>query len=146
MQLAHETAVWPEQVDAMLVATGTGALSRVVKIADVAKHQRVSLASLFVAAGVVENFRHEALATVELEIKYAGHFEKERSAAARMKQMGEYPLPADVRSGDMHTLSVESRQKHATRRPLSLAQAASIPGVSPADLQNLILEIERSRV
>jgi tRNA uridine 5-carboxymethylaminomethyl modification enzyme len=45
----------------------------------------------------------------------------------------------------MRTLSVESRQKLAARKPLSLAQAASVPGVSPADLQNLILEIERSR-
>ena len=36
-------------------------------------------------------------------------------------------------------------QKLAARKPLSLAQAASVPGVSPADLQNLILEIERSR-
>lgn len=45
----------------------------------------------------------------------------------------------------MRTLSIESRQKLVRRRPLPLAQAASIPGVSPADLQNLVLEIDRSR-
>jgi tRNA uridine 5-carboxymethylaminomethyl modification enzyme len=62
-----------------------------------------------------------------------------------MRKMGEYVLPADAPYSTMKTLSFESRQKLAVRKPLSLAQAASVPGVSPADLQNLILEIERSR-
>jgi tRNA U34 5-carboxymethylaminomethyl modifying enzyme MnmG/GidA len=43
------------------------------------------------------------------------------------------------------SLSVESRQKLALRRPATLAQAASIPGVNPSDLQNLILEIGKLR-
>ena len=51
------------------------------------------------------------------------------------------PRPYDA----MLTVSVEARQKLAVRRPSTLAQAASIPGVSPADLQNLILEVERWR-
>jgi tRNA uridine 5-carboxymethylaminomethyl modification enzyme len=45
----------------------------------------------------------------------------------------------------MHSLSLESRQKLATIRPTTLAQAAHIPGVSPTDLQNLVLEIEKRR-
>jgi tRNA uridine 5-carboxymethylaminomethyl modification enzyme len=43
----------------------------------------------------------------------------------------------------MRTLSVEARQKLTARRPATLAQAAGIPGVTPADLQNLVLEVER---
>jgi tRNA uridine 5-carboxymethylaminomethyl modification enzyme len=70
---------------------------------------------------------------------------KERFAADRLRRMGEYALPYDAPYERMLTLSMESRQKLAMRRPLSLAQAASVPGVSPADLQNLVLEIERSR-
>jgi len=42
-------------------------------------------------------------------------------------------------------LSFESRQKLSTIRPSTLAQAARIPGVSPTDLQNLVLEVERRR-
>ena len=80
---------------------------------------------------------------MELELKYAGYFVKERNAADRLRRMARM-LP-QMPYERMRTLSVESRQKLSARRPLSLAQAASVPGVSPADLQNLILEIERSR-
>jgi tRNA uridine 5-carboxymethylaminomethyl modification enzyme len=146
LRLARETDVRPDQVDAVLAAGGTSALPHTAKVVDVVKRQGISLVALFAAAGVAEDLPREAVATVELEIKYAGYFEKERIAALRMQRMGEYPLPVDARYAEMETLSIESRQKLATRRPVSLAQAASIPGVSPADLQNLVLEIERSRV
>ena len=45
----------------------------------------------------------------------------------------------------MRSLSFEARQKLATLRPGTLAQASRIPGVSPSDLQNLVLEIEKRR-
>jgi tRNA uridine 5-carboxymethylaminomethyl modification enzyme len=110
-----------------------------------AKRQGASLAALFAATGVEEDLPPDALVSVELELKYAGYFVKERFAADRLRRMGEYVLPSDAPYEHMRTLSMESRQKLAARRPLSLAQAASVPGVSPADLQNLVLEIERSR-
>ncbi len=145
MKLARETQARGEQVDAQLVAAGTSPLVHPVRVAELAKRQGASLAALFAATGVTEPISRDALVTVELELKYAGYFVKERYAADRLRRMGEYALPHDAPYDRMHTLSVESRQKLAARRPLSLAQAASVPGVSPADLQNLILEIERSR-
>jgi tRNA uridine 5-carboxymethylaminomethyl modification enzyme len=59
--------------------------------------------------------------------------------------MGEFALDATTPYAQMHSLSLESRQKLATIRPTTLAQAAHIPGVSPTDLQNLVLEIEKRR-
>jgi tRNA uridine 5-carboxymethylaminomethyl modification enzyme len=145
MQLAHETQARSAQVDAQLVAAGTAPLVHCVRVAELTKRQGASLGALLAATGVLEDLSRDALVTVELELKYAGYFAKERFAADRLRRMGEYPLPHDAPYERMLTLSVESRQKLAVRRPLSLAQAASVPGVSPADLQNLILEIERSR-
>ncbi len=145
MHLARETQARGEQVDAQLVESGTAPLIHPVRVAELAKRQGASLRSLFAATGVTEELSRDALITVELELKYAGYFVKERYAADRLRRMGEYALPHDAPYERMRTLSVESRQKLAARKPLSLAQAASVPGVSPADLQNLILEIERSR-
>jgi tRNA uridine 5-carboxymethylaminomethyl modification enzyme len=45
----------------------------------------------------------------------------------------------------MRSLSYEARQKLAALRPRTLAHAASVPGVSPTDLQNLVIEIEKRR-
>ena len=132
-------------MERLLSAAGTASLVHPVRVAELAKRQDVSLESLFRATGVGDDLPRDVLTTVELELKYAGYFSKEREAADRLKRMAGYPLPVDAPYERMRTLSVESRQKLAARRPASLAQAASIPGVSPADLQNLVLEIERSR-
>jgi tRNA uridine 5-carboxymethylaminomethyl modification enzyme len=145
LRLARATSVSPQQADALVADTGTSPLAHAVRIAELVKRQDVSLASLFRATMVGEDLPREVVTTVELELKYAGYFAKEREAADRLKRMAEYVLPLDAPYEAMRTLSTESRQKLAERKPSSLAQAASIPGVSPADLQNLVLEIERSR-
>jgi tRNA uridine 5-carboxymethylaminomethyl modification enzyme len=45
----------------------------------------------------------------------------------------------------MRSLTIEARQKLSAQRPMTLAQAARIPGITPADLQNLVIEVERWR-
>jgi tRNA uridine 5-carboxymethylaminomethyl modification enzyme len=112
---------------------------------EVAKRQDVSLHDLLAAVGVGAGLDDEALLTTDLEIKYAGYFERERAQAERMRRMGEFSLDADVEYDKMRSLSLEARQKLSNLRPSSLAQASRIPGVSPSDLQNLVIEIERRR-
>ena len=89
--------------------------------------------------------QRDALITAELELKYAGYFVRERDQAAKMRRMGQFALDDDIPYAEMQSLSFESRQKLAAIRPSTLAQAARIPGVSPTDLQNLVLEIEKRR-
>jgi tRNA uridine 5-carboxymethylaminomethyl modification enzyme len=103
----------------------------------------VSLQALFEASSVGAGLAAEAMITTDLEIKYAGYFERERVQADRMKRMGEFFLDADLEYDAMRSLSFEARQKLAALRPQSLAQASRIPGVSPSDLQNLVIEVER---
>ena len=59
--------------------------------------------------------------------------------------MGQFSLAEDIPYLDILSLSLESRQKLAVIRPSTLAQAARVPGVSPTDLQNLVIEIEKIR-
>ncbi|MGH9661101.1 MAG: tRNA uridine-5-carboxymethylaminomethyl(34) synthesis enzyme MnmG, partial [Bryobacteraceae bacterium] len=87
----------------------------------------------------------EAALTVELELKYAGYFARERVHAEKLKRMSGLPLPVDLPYEQFQSLSTEARQKLSSRRPSTLAQAAGIPGVSQSDLQNLLIEIERRR-
>jgi tRNA uridine 5-carboxymethylaminomethyl modification enzyme len=105
----------------------------------------VALADLLRAAGVGTELAHEALITAELEIKYAGYFERERVQAEKMTRMGSFALAPDLAYAEMQSLSFEARQKLAAIRPRTLAQASRIPGVSPNDLQNLVLEVEKAR-
>jgi len=116
-----------------------------VRIVEVARRQETRLDRLFQAVGVGANLDGEALVTADLEIKYAGYFERERVQAERMRRMGDFSLDPELEYSDMRSLSFEARQKLSNLKPHSLAQASRIPGVSPSDLQNLVIEIERRR-
>ncbi len=142
--LAQETTIFPAEAAAVLALAGERELAYGVPIIEVARRQKVALGDLFKARDVGGELHREAVITADLEIKYAGYFVRERKAADRLRRMGEVALP-DLPYEALRTISVEARQKLAARRPATLAQAATIPGVSPADLQNLVLEIERWR-
>jgi tRNA uridine 5-carboxymethylaminomethyl modification enzyme len=143
--LAERTSVQPAAARDLLDSAGSAPLAHATRIADVAKRQGVSLHDLFAAANVGTQLHPEAIVTAELELKYAGYFERERVQAEKMKRMGHFPLAADLPYGEMRSLSFEARQKLGALKPRTLAQASRIPGVSPNDLQNLVLEVERAR-
>jgi len=145
LELANTTSVQPEQAANLLTAAGSSPLPHSVKIAEVARRQEVPLRSLFQAVGVGEWIDDTALITADLEIKYAGYFERERIQADRMKRMGDFILDTELDYEEMLSLSFEARQKLGGLKPRSLAQASRIPGVSPNDLQNLVIEVERRR-
>ena len=143
--LADSTSIRPEQAAPFLEAAGSTPLAHAVKIVEVARRQGVALLDLLRAAGVTGIIPADAAVTADLEIKYAGYFERERVQADKMRRLDAFPLGAGLPYGEMRSLSIEARQKLAAVAPATLAQASRIPGVSPSDLQNLVLEIERRR-
>jgi len=145
VRLAETTSIQPNEAAPILSAAGSSDLLQPVRIVDVARRQDVSLRALLHAVGKGADLDDEALVTADLEIKYAGYFERERAQADRMRRMGDFSLDDDLEYGEMRSLSLEARQKLSNLRPRSLAQASRIPGVSPSDLQNLVIEIERRR-
>jgi tRNA uridine 5-carboxymethylaminomethyl modification enzyme len=145
LQLAETTSIRPDEADSVLSAAGSAPLPHAVRIAEVAKRQEISLGRLLSAVGLGKDLGNEAIITADLEIKYAGYFERERLQADRMRRMGDFPLDPDMEYSEMRSLSFEARQKLGNLRPHSLAQASRIPGVSPSDLQNLVIEVERRR-
>jgi tRNA uridine 5-carboxymethylaminomethyl modification enzyme len=148
LSLAARTSIAPDIAEPLLARAGerSGApLPHAVRISEVVKRQGISLGELFQAVGVGESLNAESLVTAELELKYAGYFERERLAADKLRRLGGFVLAADLEYADMRSLSFESRQKLAAIRPATLAQAARVPGVSPSDLQNLVIEVEKRR-
>ena len=144
LRLARETAITPEEAAGPLAETGT-ALAESDRIAVIAKRPGVSLAALFAAAGVRTEAGAEAIAAAEIEIKYDGYLAREREAAARLAELAAFILPPDLPYLELRTLATEARQKLDRVRPSSLAQAARVPGVTPSDLHNLVLEATRWR-
>ena len=144
-RLAEHTSIRPDQAASVLSASESQVLVHPVRIAEVAKRQHISLASLFAAVGVGQDLDPAAVVSTELEIKYAGYFDRERTQADKLRRMGEFSVPEDIDYSGMESLTLEARHKLTVIRPLSLAQVSRIPGVSPNDIQNLVIEVERHR-
>ena len=147
VQLSHQaraTSISPESAGPVLADAGETPISQPVRIAELAKRPSVSLASLLEAVGLPVQDRDAAL-TADLELKYAGYFERERAQADRMRRLRDFSLPVELQYSELQSLSTEARQKLGRIRPTTLAQAASVPGISASDLQNLVIEVEKRR-
>ena len=144
-QIAETTSIAPSDAATVLAAAGSAPLAHAVRIAELARRQSVTLHDLFRAVGVGEKLPAEAVISTELELKYAGYFDRERAQADKLRRLGDFQLARSLPYEEMLSLSFEARQKLAARRPRTLAQASSMPGVSRTDLQNLVIEVEKRR-
>jgi tRNA uridine 5-carboxymethylaminomethyl modification enzyme len=144
-RLAAATSVSPESAAPLLQEAGEPSLPHAVRAAELAKRPGVSLVRVLRAAGVSDELDEQAALSVELELKYAGYFERERTQAERLRRLRDFSIPRELPWEEMRSLSTEARQKLGRVKPSTLSQAASVPGVSASDLQNLVLEVERRR-
>lgn len=78
----------------------------------------------------------------EITIKYSGYLARQQQQIDRQKKQEHRPIPATIDYASLATLSREAREKLALRQPLTLGQAARLPGVSPADITALMLWLE----
>lgn len=90
-----------------------------------------------------DNFLREILEAVEIQIKYSGYIEREHQLAEKIQRLENVPLLPDYPYDSIAALSTEARQKLMKIRPSTLAQASRIPGVSPADINILLLLLHR---
>ena len=147
----HNTTLAPKDVDPLLVEAGSEPLSGSVKAVELLRRPRVRAKDLLGTASAdseiakaKEGLRTGVLRAVEVELKYEGYVARERERAARLAEQSKLLLDCDLPYLEFETLSYESREKLARIRPETFAQAARVPGVSPADLQNLLLEVRRA--
>jgi tRNA uridine 5-carboxymethylaminomethyl modification enzyme len=143
----RETPLAPARVNPLLEGAGAGPISRPTRAGELLKRPGVGAVALARAGEAplpVEDLM-DAFTAVEVEIKYEGYVSRELERASRLRDQADFVLGEELPYREFITLSFEAREKLARIRPANLAQAARIPGVSPADLQNLMMEAKRWR-
>jgi tRNA uridine 5-carboxymethylaminomethyl modification enzyme len=127
---------------------GTTPLSQKQPLRVLLKRPQVRLEDLVGADGPLEanGFDPDVLTLVEMELKYEGYLGRERERVESLRRRESMSLPAAPLYLEMESLSIEARQNLERVRPRTLGQAARIPGISPADLQNLLVELRRSEL
>ena len=142
----RDHVIEPAVANAALAEGDAGFISRPKQARELLRRQGVAAAALLKAVGDdAPDFDPDVLATIEVDAKYEGYVRRELERAARLRAQADFVIPEDAPYADFATLSFEARQKLARIRPVSLAQAGRIPGVSPADLQNLVMEVRRMK-
>ncbi len=150
----RETILAPDVVNPMLEQVGSTPVEEPVRANELLKRPRVCAADVIGIGGMSDGSgvrradqtaSSDVVATVEVELKYAGYVARERKRAEKLREQASFVLDEALPYEDFRTISFEAREKLAKVRPGTLAQAGRIPGVSPADLQNLILEVRKLR-
>ena len=143
----RETSLRPEQVNGVLARAGAGSISQPTRAADLLKRPGVGPEDLAEVGGMgrAEVPLGDVLTAVGVEVKYEGYVSREVERASKLRSQADFRLEEELPYRGFLTLSFEAREKLVRIKPANLAQAGRIPGVSPADLQNLIMEVKRWR-
>ena len=149
--LAESTTVRPEQVNSLLAARDSSPLHQGVKLVTVVARPGISLPDLAPCvpaladclATLPEERKDEIIQAAEILIKYDGYIKREQMQAAKLRRLEDLRLPADIDYSAMQSLSTEARQKLMRHRPATIGAASRIPGISPSDVNILLLLLNR---
>ena len=91
----------------------------------------------------LSTYNEEEIEAAEIRIKYAGYIEREKAAAEKLTRLEAIKLPKSIDYNQLQQLTIEARQKLSRIRPETIGQASRIPGVSPADINILLVLMGR---
>ena len=137
------------EIDSYLISVGEEPLTQGRKLYDIVLRSGVTLKSLIEVVPRLkkfvekEEFTTEVLDQTEIQIKYRGYIERERFFADKLHRLENIAIPEDFDFNAMQSLTIEARQKLTRIRPTTIGQASRIPGVSPADINVLLVKFGR---
>lgn len=138
-----ETRIEPDSLGGFLETRGESIPENPVRMMEIAKRAHVELGDLVGHSNPLNEpiFDRLAILSLESEIRYEGFFKREERDIERVKRMSGHALPPDIDWLSAEGLSVEARQSLQANRPLTVGQAARLPGVRPADVAVLLMRI-----
>ena len=133
-------SIRPADANALLSSIGSAEVKQSVRAADLILRPGVDMNLLrrFIP-DVAGEYSGEVTEAAEIRLKYAGYIDRERQLAERMGKLDHVTLADKIDYLSVTALSTEARQKLAAQRPQTVGQASRIPGVSPADINVLLL-------
>jgi len=151
IQFAQQFSVKPALINPALERLGTTALQHGCKLGELLSRPQLTFHNLsphiaalqealeHAANGISPMRGRETTEAAEIQIKYEGYIRREREAAEKMRRLEDIPIDGHFDYTRLHAISIEARQKLQAVQPVTLAQASRIPGVSPSDINALLV-------
>ena len=150
-EFIHSFSVTPVQINAKLTSLGTAPIPLAYKLVDILTRPQVSFSDI---KEVIPEFnqlidtipisrRDEILEAAEIRIKYSGYIQRERQIASKVSRLENIRIKDKFDYLSIQSLSTEARQKLHKINPETIAQANRIPGISPSDVNILLVLLGR---
>lgn len=150
IRFINEKSLAPGEVNELLVNSGTSALRQKVKIGEILLRPQVGLTDLLKIGrynhhgeGAETQISHEIVEAVEIEHKYKGYIERERLLADKIVRLDHIRIDDGIQFDSLLSISTEGRYKLNKYKPQTIGQAARISGISPSDINVLLLYMGR---
>jgi tRNA uridine 5-carboxymethylaminomethyl modification enzyme len=148
--LLEGTSLEPGRINKLLDEAGTSNVRQKVKAISIALRPQINLKELLNAIGGKEmielsesDILDEVLESAEIRIKYEGYIRREKVIAEKIQRLEMVKIPEDINYSELLSISTEARQKLTRIRPESIGQAGRISGVSPSDVNILLMYLGR---
>lgn len=148
LNLISSDGVAPERINPLLVERNSKVLTQQVKASQLVSRPNIGLCDVLPFTTQAKSYaksigNNEVLEQVDILIKYEGYIKREKDNAEKSKRMEGLLIPEDFNYNTLVSLSSEAKQKLSEIKPISLGQAKRISGVSPADIQVLLIYLGR---
>ncbi|MBN1118158.1 MAG: tRNA uridine-5-carboxymethylaminomethyl(34) synthesis enzyme MnmG [Bacteroidales bacterium] len=142
-------SVKPSEINSYLVEKETSEIKQQIKLVDIAKRPQINLYELLNnTPGFLNSINNnetfkDICENAEIQIKYSGYILREKLLADKIQRLENILIPKDILFDDLKSISTEGRQKLTKIKPSTLGQASRIPGVSPSDINVLLIYLGR---
>ena len=150
INFCNTTAVKPKEINGALESIGTTPLREGCKLSDLMARPQINFQNLSNIVPVLkealdspQNRKEEIAEAAEIKMKYKGYIERERMVADKMHRLEDIKIKDRFNYSEMQQLSTEARQKLEKINPETLAQASRISGVSPSDINVMLVLLGR---
>jgi len=138
----------PNVINPVLEKLGSAVLKQKVKIKAVLSRPHITITDLLVCEELDEYLKEkkctiEAIEQAEIEIKYEGYLNKEKESAEKLSRLENIKIAKDFKFNKLHSISTEGREKLTAIQPKTIGQASRISGVSPSDINVLLIYLGR---
>ena len=138
----------PKDINPVLEKLGSAVLKQKVKIKAVLSRPHITLTDLLACEELDMYLKEkkcttEAIEQAEIEIKYEGYLNKEKESAEKLSRLENIKIAKDFKFDKLHSISTEGREKLTAIQPKTIGQASRISGVSPSDINVLLIYLGR---
>ena len=139
----------PDEINGYLNSIDSDPLTQGRKLQNLLMRNNITIESLSAQVPALRRFIEkeeigsEAIEAAEIRIKYRGYIEREKAIAEKLHRLENIAIPRDFDYFSMQSLTIEARQKLMRIKPETIGQASRIPGVSPADINVLLVKFGR---